>query len=82
MFLRTLALFFVFLVRLKFPRRLPLLQVIRNQYGGTIVKLVRKFEKIDFQHRKAALDVNFLQTCQSFNVLPEFLQFCIASKSL
>ena len=82
MFLRTLALVFMFLVRLRFPSRLSLLQVIRNRYGDTIVKLVRKFEKVDFKHCKAALDLNFLQTCRSFNVIPKFLKFCVTSKNL
>ena len=59
MFLRTLTLVFMFLVRLRFPNMLLLLQVICNEYGDTIVKLVRKFEKINFKHRKAALDLNF-----------------------
>ena len=81
-FLRTLALVFMFLVRLRFPSRLSLLQVIRNRYGDTIVKLVRKFEKVVFKHRKAALDLNFLQTCQSFNVIPKFLQLRVANKNL
>ena len=82
MFLRTLALGFMFLVRLRFPSRLSLLQVIRNRYGDTIVKLVNKFEKVDFKHRKAALDLNFLQTCRSFNVIPKFLQFRVVNKNL
>ena len=82
MFLRTLALIFMFVVRLRFPSRLSLLQVIRNRYGDTIVKLVRKFEKVDFKHRKAALDLNFLQTCRSFNVIPKFLQFRVVNKNL
>ena len=82
MFLRTLALVFIFLVRLRFPSRLSLLQVIRNRYGDTIVKLVRKFENVDFKHSKVALDLNFLQTCRSFNVIPKFLQFPIANKNL
>ena len=82
MFLRTLALVFIFLVRLRFPSRLSLLQVIRNQYGGTVVKLVRNFKKVDFKHCKAALDLNFLQTCLSFNVIPKFLQFRVANKNL
>ena len=64
----------MFLVILRYPSRSSLLQVIRNRYGDTIVKLVRKFEKVDLKHRKAALDLNFLQTCRSFNF--------IASKSL
>ena len=65
-----------------FPSRLSLLQVIRNRYGDTIVKLVRKFEKVDFKHRKAALHLNFLQTCRSFNVIPKFLQSRVANKNL
>ena len=82
MFLRTLALAFLCLVRLRFASRLLFLQVIGNRYGGTVVKLVRKFEKVDFKHRKAALDLNFLQTCRSFNVIPKFLQFRVANKNL
>ena len=82
MFLRTLTLVFMFLVRLRFPSRLSLLQVILNRYGDTIVKLVRKFEKVDFKHRKVALDLNFLQICWSFNVIPKFLQFRVANKNL
>ena len=74
MFLRTLALVFMFLVHLRFPSRLSLLQVIRNRYGDIIVKLVGKFEKVDFKHRKATLNLNFSQTCQSFNVFTK--NFC------
>ena len=80
MFLRTLALALMFLVRLRFRSRLSLLQSIRNRYGGTIVELVRKFEKVDFKHSKARL--NFLQTCRKVNVIPIVLGFRIANKSL
>ena len=69
-------------MRLRFPSRLSLLQVIHNQYGGTAVKLVHKFEKVDSKHRKAALELNFLQTCRSFNVIPNFLQIRVTNKSL
>ena len=51
----------MFLVHLRFPSSLLLLQLIRNGYGRTIVKVVRKSEKVDFKYRKAALDMNFLQ---------------------
>ena len=30
--------------------------------SGTIAKLMCKFEKLDFKHPKAALNLNFLQT--------------------
>ena len=82
MFLRTPVLVFMFLVGLKFPDRISLLQVISNLYEGTVIKLVRKFGKVSYKHRKATLDLNFLQTCRSFNVIPKFLQFCVANKSL
>ena len=82
MLLRTLALVFMSLVRLRFPSRWSLLQVICNRDGGTVVKLVCKFEKVDFKHCKAALDLDFLQTCRSFNVIPKFLQFRAANKNL
>ena len=72
----------MFLVRLRVVTRLSLLQVIRNQYRSTIVKLVGKLEKVDFKHCKAALDINFLQTCQSFHGISRFLQCRVANKSL
>ena len=72
----------MFLVRLKFTIRFSLLQVIRKRYGDTNVKLVRKFEKVDFKDRKAALDLNFLQVCRIFNVIPKYFQFRVANKNL
>ena len=66
--LRTLALVFLFLVvRRTFPSRLSLLQFIHNRCGGTIVKLVHKFQKVAFKYRKVALDLNFLQTFRVAN---------------
>ena len=82
MFLRTLALVLMFLVRLRFSSRLSLLQIIRNRYGDTVVELVRKFEKVEFKHPKAAFRLNFLQTCRKVNVIPIILGFRIANKSL
>ena len=72
----------MFLIRLRFPKNLSLIQVIHKRYGNTVVKLVRKFEKLDFKHRKAALDLQFLKTCQEFKVTPKFLQFRVVNDSL
>ena len=82
MFLKALALVFLFLMRLRFPKNLSLIQVIQKRYGNTVVKLVRRFEKLDFKHRKVALDLQFLKTCQEFKVTPKFLQFRVANDSL
>ena len=72
----------MFFIRLRFPKNLLLIQVIHKRYGNTVVKLVRKFEKLDFKHRKAALDLQFLKTCQEFKVTPKFLQFRVTNDSL
>ena len=82
MFLKALTLVFMFLIRLRFPKNLSLIQVIHKRYGNTVVKQVRRFEKLDFKHRKAALDLQFLKTCQEFKVTPKFLQFRVANDSL
>ena len=80
--LKALALVFSFLIQLRFPKNLSLIQVINKRYGNTVVKLVRRFEKLDFKHRKAALDLQFLKTCQEFKVTPKFLQFRVANDRL
>ena len=82
MFLKALPLVFMFLTWLRFLKNLSLIQVIYKRYGNTVVKLVRRFEKLDFKHRKAALDLQFLKTCQEFKVTPKFLQFRVANDSL
>ena len=66
MFLKALALVFMFLIQLRFPKNLSLIQVIHKRYGNTVIKLVRRFEKLDFKHQKAALDLQILKSCQEF----------------
>ena len=82
MFLKALALVFMFLIRVLFPKNLSLIQVIHKPCGNTVVKLVCTFEKFDFKHRKAALDLHFLKTCEEIKVTPKFLQFRVANDSL
>ena len=82
MVLKVLVLVFMFLIRLRFPKNLSLIQVIHKRYSNTVVKLVRRFEKLNFKHRKATLDLQFLKTCQEFKVTPKFLQFRVANDSL
>ena len=82
MFLKALALVFMFLIQLRFPKILSFIQIIHNRYDRIVVKLVRRFEKLDFKHRKAASDLQFLKTCQDVKVTPKFQQFCVANDSL
>ena len=79
---RVCALVLLFIIRIRFPEREPLVQIIRRRYGNNIVKLLRKLEKINFKCRKAKLDLDFLQTCQDNGVIPNFLYFKLANKRL
>ena len=82
MFLRVIPIVFLFLVRLRFPSHLPTVQVIRNGYGNEVVKLMRKFERLDFKYRKVLLDLDFLDNCIRKNAAPKFVQFRVSNKDL
>ena len=56
--------------------------ISRSLYGDTIIKRLRKFEKIDYRLRKAELDLKVLVRCIDNNVTPRFLNFRLANKSL
>ena len=59
MFLRVMPIVFLFLVRLRFPSHLSAVQVIRNRYDNEVVKLMRKFENLDFKYRKSIVRFSF-----------------------
>ena len=39
---RVVALVFIFIIRLRFPSGLSIVEVLRNRYGADLVKSVRK----------------------------------------
>ena len=80
MFLRVISTIFLFLVCIRFPSHLSTVQVICNRYGNEVVKLMRKFERLDFKYRKVLLDLDFLDNCIRNNVVPKFVQFRVANK--
>ena len=82
MFLWVMSIVFLFPVRLRFPSHLPIVQVIRNRYGNEVVKMMRKFEKLDFTYRKVLLDLDFLDNSIRNNVAPKFVQFRVANRDL
>ena len=49
MFLRIISIVFLFLVHLGFSSHLSTVQVIRNRYGNEVVKLMWKFERLNFR---------------------------------
>ena len=44
--------------------------------------LVGKFEKTDIKHKKAVLDLQFLQICEDHNAIPKFLRFKVSDSNL
>ena len=57
-------------------------QIIRRQYGDKIIKRLCKFEKIDYRLRKAELHLEFFVKFRDNNVIPKFLNFRLAKRSL
>ena len=60
------------LVRLRFPVDKSIAYVLQSRYGNSVVKDIRKFEKIDFALRKCKLDLLFLEACLENEVIPKF----------
>ena len=82
MLMKVFGLVFLFIIRLCFPRSQSISDVIRKRYSDKPLKNVRKFARLDYQVRKCQLDIEFLNTCHKYNVIPNFLLFRITNKTL
>ncbi len=80
--LRIYALVFLFVIRLRFPTGVAVSEIIRKRYNDDILKKIRTYEKVDLKHRKAELDLAFLEKCQMNSIIPKFLRFRVANKHL
>ena len=47
-----------------------------------VLRVIRKFEKVDYKLMKAKLDIDFSVKCQDENIIPNFLKFRLANKNL
>ena len=81
MFLRVAVLVFLFLARIRFPKNESISSIVRKRYSGEVLKAIRKFEKVDYELRKAKLDISFLVKCQNENIIPTFLSFVWLTKT-
>ena len=57
------TLVFLFVIRCRFPKSKSLASIVRSFYGNHTLKIIRKYEKLDYRYRKLDLDVHFLDTC-------------------
>ena len=80
MLMRVAAIVFLFLIRLRFPKSKSISDILRRRYSQSTLKIIRKFEKLDYRLRKAELDLEFLLRCRDSNVIPTFLNFRVNSQ--
>ena len=57
MFIKAIGLVFLFIIRLRFPARFSIADVVRNRYGDVTLRTVCKFEKLDYKLRNSQLDL-------------------------
>ena len=67
------------LARLRFPSSKSIAKIIKDRYGASVLKLVRKFERTDLRCRIAELDLSFLKQCFENGLTPKFLRFRVSS---
>ena len=80
--IRVITLFFVFLIRLRFPVDKSIAEIIRSRYGDATLKVLRKYETVDFKLRKAYLHLDFLERCLHHDLIPKFLWFKLSHRNL
>ena len=80
--IKTVALIFIFISRIRFASNKSIPLIIRERYGSGTVKLLRQLEKLDFKFRKTEIDLGFLNDCLKLNVIPKFIQFKVSNSNL
>ena len=72
----------LFILKLRFPTHILLTDTIKNIYNIAALYLYRKVERLDLKLHKTKLDIEFLQTCKSYGVITNFLQFKLYNQNV
>ena len=80
--LKVISLALLLMIGIRFAADKSIAYILRSRYGNTLVKKVRKFEKIDYKLRKCNLDIVFLETCLENNIISKFLSFLVSKLHL
>ena len=75
MIVKVLTLEFLFLIRLRFPSKKSIAEIICKRYGSDKVKQLQRFEKLDYKVCKNQGDLEFLKLCQENGLTPKLLNF-------
>ena len=78
----ALTLVLLFIIRLRFPSNRSIADIITKRYSQETLRTVRKFESIDFKHKKCLLDIEFLNNCLKHDLYPTFVRFKVSNAQL
>ena len=78
----ALAFILLFVIRQRFPSNRSIANIVTKRYGQPILHIVRKFESLDFKHRKLLLDLEFLNNCIKHELVPSFVRFKVSNHQL
>ena len=56
--------------------------IVCKKYGRPTLIKIHKYEKLDYKIGKSKLDISFLEACIEQDVMPNFVHFHTASKTL
>ena len=71
------ALVLLFLIRLRFPRGKSIVEIITRRYGRPALAVFRNTENHYFKKKKLECDLDFLNICKEYNIIPKFIRFKI-----
>ena len=73
---------FKFITSLRFPKNVPVTDVIRRRYGHPALRSVRHWERIWRRLEKNRQDLFFLKRCAQYDCTPTFLRFQLYNRTL
>ena len=76
-----LALALIFLIHCRFPRGLSIVEIITRRYGRPTLIFFRTAENNYFKAKKLESDLQFLNTCKEYNVIPKFVRFKVHNRN-
>ena len=77
-----IALVFIFISKVRFPRNKSLQDVVIERYGVETLRLFRRNEALYFKCSKTKMDLKFLRKCLDHKVFPTFLNFKTSNNGL
>ena len=72
----------VVLFIIKLYARNDIFKLVRKKHGQNILKVVRKYEKLQPQLLKVQADIKFIETCKSERLIPTFANIKLAIKNV